>query len=208
MSQALRKFYEERGLAHRIGFGQRPAVIVIDLQNGFTDTVCPVGSDLSTVIGHTNRLIDVAHGKLFPVIFTLIAYEPHLKDGGVWLRKMPGLGWLKEGTPWVEIDKRLSRNPEDPVVRKKGSSAFFGTHLASMLQSLGVDTLALAGCTTSGCVRATALDAVQLGFRSVVPVECVGDRAQGPHEANLFDIDAKYSDVMPLDDVLRYLEDL
>jgi nicotinamidase-related amidase len=108
----------------------------------------------------------------------------------------------------VEIDPRLPREPQDPVVVKRGASAFFGTHLAATLTSLGADTVVVCGATTSGCVRASVVDAVQSGFPVLVPRECCGDRAEGPHEANLFDIDAKYGDVLALDDVVAYLDSL
>ena len=113
--------------------------------------------------------------------------------------------YLAEGSRWVEVDPRLRRRPTEILVNKKYASAFFGTALASTLNALRVDTLIVAGCTTSGCVRATVVDGLQYGLRVIVPRECVGDRAPGPHEANLVDIDGKYGDVMPLARVLAKL---
>ena len=119
---------------------------------------------------------------------------------------MPSLGDLQVGGRWVEIDPRLAPREDETIVLKKGASAFFGTNLAAILVSQGIDSVVLCGATTSGCVRATAIDLLQYGFPAMVPRECVGDRAQAPHEANLFDIHAKYADVVSLEDALAYVE--
>jgi maleamate amidohydrolase len=119
---------------------------------------------------------------------------------------MPGLAELQVGGKWVEIDPRLERREEEVVILKKGASAFFGTNLPSVLVSQGVDAVIMCGATTSGCIRATAIDLLQHGYPTLVPRECVGDRAQAPHEANLVDIQAKYADVVPMEDALSYLE--
>ncbi|MBI4529155.1 MAG: isochorismatase family protein [Deltaproteobacteria bacterium] len=200
-----RKFYQEHGLGGRMGFGKKPAVIVIDLQLGFTDPTCPLGGNLDRVVESCKDLIVAAHKKNIPVFFTSCAYEDHLKDAGVWARKVPALSWLKFGSKWVEIDPRLGKTADDILVYKKYPSGFFGTHLQATLTSMGVDGLIITGCTTSGCVRATCIDALQYGYRGVVPEECVGDRAEGPHAANLFDIGQKYCDVMPLREVLDWV---
>jgi maleamate amidohydrolase len=148
----------------------------------------------------------VARAKGLPVVFTTIGYEPGLKDGGLWLQKVPALGALQLGGRWVEIDPRLEPAEDEPVVLKKGASGFFGTNLASILLSQDVDSVVLCGATTSGCIRATAIDLLQYGWPTLVPRECVGDRAQAPHENNLFDIQAKYADVVSVEDALAYLE--
>ena len=199
------KLYRERGFGLRLGLGDKPAVLVVDLQRGFTDPECPLGGDLSGVIDSTNKLIAVARTRAIPLIFTAIAYESHLRDAGLWKNKIEALSWLKHGSKWVEIDSRLSRLPDDVVLHKKFASPFFGTHLQSTLTSMSVDSLIICGCTTSGCVRAACVDALQHGFRAVVPEECVGDRAAGPHLVSLFDIHQKYSDVASLDSVLGEL---
>jgi maleamate amidohydrolase len=203
---AARQLYETKGFAHRVGWGFRPAVLVIDLTNGFTDPASPVGADLSEVIGETKRLLAAARGYEVPVIFTSIAYHDPDLEGGYWVSKIPALRVLRHGTPAVEVDARLERRPHEAVIYKCFTSPFFGTHLQSMLQRLRVDTLLLCGTSTSGCVRAAAADAVQLGFRCIVPESAVGDRAEAPHRANLFDIDAKYGDMMSLDAVLAELD--
>ena len=123
------KFYKEHGLGGRMGFGRKPAIVVIDLQLGFTDSACPLGGDLHRVVESCRDLISAAHQKQIPVFFTACAYEEHLKDSGVWGKKVPALSWLKVGSKWVEIDERLGKTPQDIMVIKKYPSAFFGTHL-------------------------------------------------------------------------------
>ena len=194
----VRGDYLRRGFASRIGWGARPAVLVVDLTAGFTDPTTPLGADLSDVIAATNRVLEVARPAAIPVIFTSIAYADPAVEGGYWVRKIPALEILKEGTPLAEVDPRLARRSNEPMIIKRFASAFAGTSLHAMLQMLRVDTLVLCGTSTSGCIRASAVDAVQLGFRCIVPEEAVGDRARLPHEANLFDIDSKYGDVVSL----------
>jgi len=195
--------------AARIGFtlrrGARPGVLVVDFSNGFTDPACPLGADLTEPVLATKRLLDVARANRVPVVFTTIAFDLPADAASVWLQKAPSLAELALGGPWIEIDARLEPRPEEPLILKKGQSAFFGTNLASQLIAFGVDTVVLCGASTSGCIRATAIDLVQYGWPTIVPRECVGDRALGPHEANLFDIDAKLADVVPFEDALAYI---
>ena len=141
-------------------------------------------------------------------MFTTIGFEPHGNDAALWFQKIPLLAELEVGGKWVEIDPRLGLREDETVVLKKGASGFFGTNLASILVTQRADTVILCGATTSGCVRATAIDLLQYGWPAIVPRECVGDRARAPHEANLFDINAKYADVVSLAEVLQYLENL
>ncbi len=204
--QQAKEVYAAAGLGQSVTLGSRPAVLVVDFSCGFTDPECVLGADMSAAVEATRRLLDAARGKGLPVIFTTIGYEPSLKDGGLWLQKVPSLGDLQIGGRWVEIDPRLEPREDETIVLKKGASAFFGTNLPAILVSQGVDSVILCGATTSGCIRATAIDLLQYGYPTLVPRECVADRAQAPHEANLFDIDAKYADVVPLDDVLEYVE--
>jgi nicotinamidase-related amidase len=204
--EQAREVYAKARLGESITMGSRPAVLVVDLSCGFTDPESTLGSDLTAEVEATKRLLDTAREKGLPVIFTTIGFEESLKDGGLWLQKVPALGDLQLGGRWVEIDPRLERRPEETVIVKKVASAFFGTNLASVLISQGIDSVILCGATTSGCVRATAIDLLQYGFPTLVPRECVGDRAQAPHEANLFDIQAKYADVVPLEEALAYVD--
>jgi maleamate amidohydrolase len=206
MSKETREVYERARLGQSVTLGERPAVLVVDFSRGFTDPDCTMGSDLTEEVEATSRLLAAAREREIPVIFTTIGFEPNLRDGSLWLEKAPGLRELIVGGKWVEIDPRLGRREEETVILKKGASAFFGTNLPSVLVSQGVDTVVMCGATTSGCIRATAVDLLQYGYPTLVPRECVGDRAQGPHEANLVDIQAKYADVVPVEDALSYLE--
>lgn len=197
--------YRERGLAGRLGFGHSPALLVVDLQRGFTEEGSPLGAAMDAEVEAVARLVDAAHAREVPVFFTVTGYGPGAGDGGLFTVKVPSLKRLRWGERWTELDPRLPVGDGDTVIRKEYASAFFGTALASMLTALGVDTLLVTGCTTSGCVRASAVDALQHGFRPVVPRECVADRAEGPHEANLLDIQGKYGDVLGIEEVLTYL---
>ena len=201
-----REVYERARLGGSVTLGERPAVLVVDFSCGFTDPECALGADMTDEVEATKRVLDLARARGLAVVFTSIGFEPSLKDGGLWLQKAPALADLQLGGQWVAIDPRLEPRDDETVVLKKGASAFFGTNLAAILISQGVDTVILCGATTSGCVRATAVDLLQHGFPTLVPRECVGDRAQAPHEANLFDIQAKYADVVSLEDALGYLE--
>lgn len=206
MSDDTRGVYERARLGQSVTPGSRPAVLVVDFSRGFTDPESTMGSDLTEEVGATNRLLAAARERGIPVIFTTIGFEANLKDGALWLQKAPGLAELQVGGKWVEIDPRLERREDEVVILKKGASAFFGTNLPSVLVSENVDTLVLCGATTSGCIRATAVDLLQYGYPTLVPRECVGDRARAPHEANLVDIQAKYADVVSVEDALSYLE--
>ncbi len=142
------------------------------------------------------------------MIFSAVAYDPELQEAGIWIRKIPSNSWLVEGSEWVEIDERLEQRPHETTLVKKYASCFFGTDLAARLVSRRIDTLIVTGCTTSGCVRATVVDACSFGFHTIVVEEAVGDRAALPHAASLFDIEAKYGDVVSLADTLTYLRGL
>ncbi|NLU73873.1 isochorismatase family protein [Streptomyces sp. HNM0575] len=187
--------------------GSSPVLVVVDLTRGFTEDAYPSGADLTGTVEATATLVEAARSARVPVIWTAIAYTPAEAEGHsvTWLEKAPGMRALVEGSQAVALDPRLPRRREDGLVVKKGASAFFGTHLAAALVGLGCDTVLVCGATTSGCVRATVVDAVQYGFPVLVPQECAGDRAQGPHDAALFDIQAKYGDVVPLSEALEYL---
>lgn len=202
---AAAEIYSRSGIGTRTGAGRKPAVVVVDLQYGFTDPSCPVGGDLTEVVAATVQLIGAAREQGVPVAFTAVAFHPSTLEREAWLRKMPGLKELVEGSRWCQIDERVRPLASEPVWQKRASSAFFGTPLLPFLVGAGVDTLIVSGCVTSGCVRATVVDSVSWGFRTIVPAECVGDRAEGPHAWNLFDIDSKYADVEPLDQVVAML---
>ena len=201
-------FYVRKGFAARVGFGARPALLVIDIIRAFTDLRSPLASNLDDQVSAIRTVLAAARERDIPVIFSTVAYDAELQEAGIWIRKIPSNSWLVEGSEWVELDARLDRRPREMLLVKKYASCFFGTDLAARLVSRQVDTLLITGCTTSGCVRATAVDACSLGLHTIVVQEAVGDRAELPHIANLFDIDAKYGDVVDLQDALGYLERL
>ena len=200
--------YERKGFSSRSGYGTRPALLIVDFINGFTDPGTGLGGDYGAELAVTARLLEEFRTRALPVLFTTVAYEPHLRDGGQFVAKVPALSILVKGSEWVKVDERIRPRPSERVVLKKYASAFFDTRLEMELQGLGVDTVVIVGCTTSGCIRASAIDSMQNGFRTVVVRDAVGDRAETPHEVNLFDIDAKYGDVVSSRDVLEYLRGL
>ena len=195
------------GFGNRIGFGTRPALLVVDMQVGFTEPEkSPLAGNLTAQIGAIRELLPIVRRGRWPVIFTTTGYDPHGQaDAGLWVRKAPSLRLLKRGSDLVELDPRLVVERGDVIITKQYASAFFGTNLASTLTALAVDTLLITGCTTSGCVRASVVDAVSHGFRPIVVAEGVGDRAREPHDASLFDIDNKYGDVVPLEEAAEIL---
>ena len=183
-----------------VGFGSRPAIVVVDLNYGFTDPASPLACDLDEVVVATRGLLDVARGAGVPVFFTSIEYdEVGEAAAAVFLRKVPALRVLEPGSRWVRIDERLGRRDGEPVLIKAHASAFFGVPFAAMLA--GRDTLVVCGASTSGCVRATVVDAMQHGLAPIIPRECVGDRSVAAHEQSLADIGGRYGDVMSLDEV-------
>ncbi|RMG08405.1 MAG: isochorismatase family protein [Acidobacteria bacterium] len=201
-------FYAEKGFANRIGFGRKPALLIIDFIKGFTDSVCPLGANFDSQVITTGRLLSVFRNKNLPVHFTTTVYDEAMISAGVFIKKVPSLRFLKQGSEWVEIDKRLTPVAGEVVWQKQYASAFFGTSLSSALLAQSVDTIVIAGCTTSGCIRATAVDSCQHGFRTIVVRQCVGDRLESAHEANLFDLDAKYADVVDIEEIFKYLDGL
>lgn len=203
------EIYRRAGFTGRVGFGKRPAVCVVDFQLGFTDpSQSPLAGDFSQPIEAARQVLAAARSSGVPVFFTVIGYQKDLRDAGLWVQKVPSLAVLQLGSPLTEVDPRLERRPDEVVIVKKYASAFAGTPLHSLLAAQGVDTLILMGCTTSGCVRASGVDALQFGFRPLVVVDACADRAQGPHEANLFDLGSKYADLISSAEAVEYLRGL
>jgi nicotinamidase-related amidase len=191
------------------GVGRRPALVIVDMNNGFTDPASPLVCDLDDTIDAIRRLLDSMRNAELPVVFTTVSYgEGDKVTAKAFIDKVPVLLTLEAGSPWVEIDERIAPLPTEPVLNKLFASAFFGTALGSMLASHGCDSVIVTGASTSGCVRATAVDALQHGYRPVVPREAVGDRNPAAHDAALYDIDLKYGDVVSLDECLDALETL
>jgi nicotinamidase-related amidase len=201
--KAAEEFFRAKGFARTLGWGRHPAVLVVDFSRGFTDPDSSLGADFSGEIAATRRVLEAARSASLPVFYSTVAYDTKdARDGGLWTSKIPALVSLQAGGAAAAIDPRLGRRDDEPVIAKKFASCFFDTDLAGRLRSAGVDTLILAGCTTSGCVRATAVDAMQHGFRPVVVREAVGDRLAAAHEQSLVDLQAKYADVESVGDVV------
>ena len=200
---------ERRGLTRVLGFGEAPAVVVVDFTRAFTEPgdAMPLAADFSAEIEATTRVVASARAAGTPVYYTAAAYdEPDLADAGIWAKKVPASVTLRAGTPGVELDPRLGRRDDEALVLKKYASAFFGTDLSSRLTARGVDTILLCGCTTSGCVRASAVDGLQHGFRVMIVREGVGDRNPAAHRQSMLDMQAKYADIVSLDATLEYLD--
>jgi maleamate amidohydrolase len=194
------------GFHGRVGFGERPALVVVDMNVGFTDPSSPLACPLDRVVVVIKELLRQSRAAGVPVLYTTVAYdEEGRRAAAAFIDKVPALLTLEAGSRWVGIDPRLAPLPGEPVLTKRFASAFFGTELASLLAAAGRDCLIVTGASTSGCVRATALDALQHGYRPLVPREAVGDRNPDAHEANLYDIDAKYGDVVSAEETLAYL---
>jgi maleamate amidohydrolase len=197
--------YSSVGIGARYGFGEKAALVVIDMANAFNDPQHPIGADQESAMVGIEQLLEVTRSVSLRTYFFTTAFHEDLHDAGTWVKKIPVIGTLQLGTPEVDIDERLARRDDEPLVVKKASSCFFGTPFATWLHAEGIDTLVVTGTSTSGCVRATCLDAASHGFRVIVPEECVCDRLESVHRSNLFDIDSKYADVMPLSEVCAAL---
>lgn len=191
------------------GVGRRPALVVVDINNGFTDRASPLVCDLDETVAAIRELLDAFRRAGLPVIYTTVSYgDGDRVAAKAFIDKVPALLTLEAGSRWVEIDERIAPRTGEPVLNKLFASAFFGTPLGSLLASHGCDSVVVTGASTSGCVRATAVDALQYGYRPVVPREAVGDRNPAAHEASLYDIDLKYGDVVSLAECLSALEEL
>ena len=199
--------YEKQGFGARMGFGKKPALIIIDFINGFNDPDALGGGNIQDAIDHTENLLAIARHLDLPIVYTSHVYAADGSEDGIFNLKLPRMrDGLKRGSRATEIVDQLEPRGGERVIEKRYPSGFFMTDLGGCLAMRQVDTAIVTGCTTSGCVRATVVDAMGNGFRPIVPRECVGDRAEEPHEANLFDMDQKYADVMPLADVIAELE--
>ena len=189
------------------GLGSHPALVLVDLIRGFTDPVCALGSEADDVVAANQRLLAVFRDKSLPVLFTTVVYRD-ANQARVFRARVPALNELKAGSAWVEVDERLARLKSEPVIEKQWASGFFKTDLDERLRQQNVDSVVVTGLTTSGCVRATAVDALQYDYRVVIPREAVGDRNEDAHRANLFDLNAKYADVLSLNEVVAEMERL
>ncbi|MCB1501559.1 MAG: isochorismatase family protein [Bauldia sp.] len=197
--------YRKQTFGQKTGFGRRPMLLVVDFVNGFTDPEVFGGGNIAEAVAATVPLLAFFREHELPVAFTRIVYADDGADCGIWCEKVPRLRELTEASPESQVVAALAPLPGELIVRKTQASAFFGTPLAGVLLAKGIDTIVLVGCTTSGCVRATAIDAMSANFRLVVASDCVGDRALGPHEANLFDIGQKYGDLLTAHAIMETL---
>ena len=190
-----------------LGLGQRPALIAVDVIRGFTDPECPLGSEADDVVTSIQQLLVAFRSAALPVFFTTVVYNDE-NQASVFRDRLPALNVLQPGSQWIEVDPRLDPQPQEQLIEKQWVSAFFGTGLIKSLVEQTVDSLVIAGLTTSGCVRATVVDGLQYNYRVVVPREATGDRNQDAHLANLFDLNAKYADVVDLQDVIDCISHL
>jgi len=207
VSESLQDNYARGGFGQSMPWGRRPALLVIDFVRAYLVPGSPLYAGVEQARADCETLLRAARKAGIPVLHTRVEFQPGGRDGGVFFRKLPALACFEAGRhpELAAFAEGLEPVVGETVITKQYASAFFGTSLASTLTALGVDMLLIAGLSTSGCVRASAVDACQHGFVPVVVREAVGDRAPGPHEANLFDLQAKYAEVAPLATVLQYL---
>ena len=197
--------YEGAGFGNRLGFGDHPALLIIDFVRAYLEDDSPLYAGVEAVVPPAAAVLEAARHAEIPVIFTRVVYTIGGVDGGLFYRKVAPLAVFQGDSAAGQIIDELAPRQDELVVKKQYASSFFGTSLDSTLRSLNVDTIILTGLSTSGCVRATAVDAIQLGFRPIVVADAVGDRDRLPHEANLFDLAAKYADVLTAEEVVSYL---
>lgn len=198
----------KRAFGKRIGFGRKPALILIDLVEAYFDPSCALYAGVEEALASALRLVDAARANGVPVLYTNVVYTQGGANGGRFYQKSMTLHNFVEGNPMGAWAKGIAPRADEIVISKQYPSAFFGTSLASTLASLGVDTLIHTGVSTSGCVRATCVDCCSHGFIPIIAREAVGDRHAAPHEANLFDMDAKYGDVVSEQEIITYLTSL
>lgn len=197
--------YERAGFGGRLAWGDRPAVLVVDFTLAFTDVSCPTGCELGSELSATAILLAVARAAHAPILFTSQWFDESHAGSALWRQKGDAIAELVEGSRWVEIDPRVEPGPDERVIAKLGASALFETETLSLLREAAVNTVLVCGATTSGCVRATVVDLLQVGLPAIVVSDCVGDRSGPQHRASLLDIDAKYGDVVTLDEALEYV---
>jgi maleamate amidohydrolase len=190
-----------------IGLGKRPALVLVDVINGFTNPACPLGSESDSVVSACRALLDAFRDQQLPVFFTTVVYHDE-SQARVFRQRVPALNVLEPDSEWVKIDPRVAPVDGETVIEKQWASGFFNTDLQQRLEACGADSLVVGGLTTSGCVRATAVDGLQNDYPVVVVKEATGDRNLSAHESNLFDLQAKYVDVLALPDVLESIRQL
>lgn len=186
-------------------FGQKPALLIVDFVMSYLDKDSPLYAGAEDALASNERLLSAARAAGVPVIFTNVVYQPGGADGGLFYKKIPALSAFDKGSPLGDFPPTLRPEAGELVISKQYASAFFGTNLAAALRDKHVDTLLITGMSTSGCVRATALDALQYGFAPFVVRDACGDRHPAPHESNLFDLQAKYAEVISEPEAVRLM---
>ena len=202
----LNEDYARAGFGGHLPFGRRPALLIVDVCMAYLDPASPLYAAGEAVLATNVALVSAARAAVVPVIFTRVSYQAGGLDGGLFYRKVPALAAYLDGNPLGDFHPDLMPQTNDVVVTKQYASAFFGTSLAATLTAMERDTVVITGFSTSGCVRASALDALQHGFAPFVVSDGCGDRAEGPHNANLFDLQAKYAEVVTAHEVMKLLE--
>jgi maleamate amidohydrolase len=200
------EIYRAQGFGGRVGIGRKPALCIVDFVNGFVDPRVFGGGNIREAVTKTIGLLAAVRQFGIPVAFSRVVYAAGGSDDCAFVRKVPALAKLTEHSPAGQIVPELAPLPGEKILRKTQPSAFFGTGYADWLRQHGIDTLIVAGCTTSGCVRATVVDSMSYDFRTIVARDCVGDRSLPAHEANLFDMEQKYADLMGAGAVIAALE--
>lgn len=198
--------FRKQNFGNQIGFGQKAGLVIVDFVVGFADPDMFGGGNIQPAIDKTVELLAAFRKQNLPIAFTRVVYAEDGSDAGFFTSKVPSLRQLTEDNPASQIVPELEPKTGEYIIKKTQASAFFGTNFAPWLVTNSVDTLVITGCTTSGCVRATAVDSVSYNFRTIIARDCVGDRATEPHEASLFDLEMKYSDVIKCEEVIREIE--
>jgi len=193
---------------NRVGFGKRPAMLLIDFVEAYFDKTCPLYANVEENLASALRVREKARSAGIPIIYTNVVFHEDMSDAGVFYKKVKVLEHMKKGSPMGAWPKGLETAPEELVVTKQYPSAFFGTSLASTLTAKHIDSVIITGLTTSGCVRASCVDACSHGFVPIVVADACGDRDEAPHQANLFDMNAKYGDVVSETEIIDYLKTL
>ncbi|WP_379551588.1 isochorismatase family protein [Qipengyuania sp. DGS5-3] len=197
-----------KAYGQKAGFGKKPALVLIDFIQGYFDPECDLYAGVDDTLASALRVREAAHAAELPVILTNVVYHPKAIDGGRFFEKAKPLRYFLAGNPMGAWPEGLEPTENELIISKQYPSAFFGTSLASTLTALGVDHVILTGLTTSGCVRASCVDSMSHGFITTVVREAVGDRHEDPHEANLFDMNAKYADVVSEAEIIAHLQSL
>lgn len=206
--QLLNQDYGKAGFGGRLDFGKKPCLLHVDFARAYVDKTCSLYAGVEASADAAREVLAEARKAGIMIVHTRVEFTPGGADGGVFFRKVPALKNFERGSKFGEFAAGLEPLPHEVVVTKQYASAFYGTNLASTMTAAGIDTVLLAGWSTSGCIRASTLDACQSGFVPIVIREAVGDRHQAPHEANLFDLQAKYAEVRSKEEVITYLRNL